>query len=142
MTENAVILQYIADQAADSNDKLIAPMASLQRYHQLELVNYIATELHKGFSPLFSPLRPDKYRKIVIKCLITKFSYMENLLVKRKFISDEHFTIADAYLFTIYHWATLVNIDLSQYQHLTQYVEEKISQPKSVQEALTTEGLI
>ncbi|HGJ5872492.1 MULTISPECIES: glutathione transferase GstA [Arsenophonus] len=142
LTENAIILQYIADQAAGSNDKLIAPMGSLQRYHQLELVNYIATELHKGFSPLFSPLTPDNYREIVIKSLITKFSYIENLLAKRKFICGEHFTIADAYLFTINRWATAVNVDLSQYQHLKQYIEEKISPRKSVQEALTTEGLI
>lgn len=117
MTENAIILQYIADQAAETNDKLIAPMGTLQRYHPLELVNYITTELHKGFSPLFSSLTPDNYREIVIKSLITKFSYMENLLARRKFITGEHFTIADAYLFTIYRWSTLVNVDLSQYQH-------------------------
>ena len=55
LIENAIILQYIDDQAAGANDKLIAPPDTLQRYHQLELVNYIATELHKGFSPLFSP---------------------------------------------------------------------------------------
>ncbi|MFS1539631.1 MAG: glutathione binding-like protein [Candidatus Phlomobacter fragariae] len=142
MTENAIILQYISDQAAGTNDKLIAPMSTLQRYHQLELVNYIATKLYKGFDLLFSPLTPDNYRKIVIKSLITKFSYMENLLIKRKVFTGEYFTIADACLFTIYRWTTVVNVHLSQYQHLKQYIEEKIRQRKSVQEVLMTKGLI
>ncbi|MFW0003683.1 MAG: glutathione binding-like protein [Arsenophonus endosymbiont of Dermacentor nuttalli] len=49
-----------------------------------------------------------------------KFSYTENLLAKRKFIAGEHFTIADAYLFTLYRWAAVVNVVLNQYQHLQQ----------------------
>ncbi|MBS9425304.1 glutathione transferase GstA [Photorhabdus caribbeanensis] len=139
LTEGAVIVQYIADQKPDK--KLIAPAGTMERYHQLEWLSHLSSEIHKGFSPLFFPGTPENYRPVAINNLLRRFKYIDEVLAKQPYIAGEHFTVADAYLFTLSNWAPLVQLDLSNLVHLKAY-REKIAERPNVRDALKAEGLI
>ncbi|RAX04290.1 MULTISPECIES: glutathione transferase GstA [unclassified Photorhabdus] len=139
LTEGAVIVQYIADQKPDK--KLIAPAGTMERYHQLEWLSHISSEIHKGFSPLFMPGTPENYRPVAINNLLRRFKYIDEVLAKQPYIAGEHFTVADAYLFTLSNWAPLVRLDLSDLVHLKAY-QERIAERPNVRDALKAEGLI
>ena len=140
LTETAVILQYLADQNLER--KLIARQGTMLRYHQLEMLNYIATELHKGFEPLFSSTEiPEAYKQSLRDKLVSKFQYTDQLLKKRAFITGDNFTVADAYLFNISRWTEHAGVDISGLVHLQSYLIKIAKRPK-VQEALEVEKLI
>ncbi|MBS9438526.1 glutathione transferase GstA [Photorhabdus noenieputensis] len=139
LTEGSVIVQYIADQKPDK--KLIAPAGTMERYHQLEWLSHLSSEIHKGFSPLFMPGTPENYRPVAINNLLKKFKYIDEVLAKQPYIAGEHFTVADAYLFTLSNWAPLVQLDLSDLVHLKAY-QGKIAERPNVRDALKAEGLI
>ncbi len=139
LTETQVVLQYIADQAAGSN---LAPApGSIERYRLQEWLGFIATELHKGFGPLFKPNTPDLYKPIVRENLERRFDYLEGQLGGRNYLASSAFTIADAYCFTILNWTNLHDIDLSRWPNLKAYVSRVATRPK-VQEAMHAEGLL
>lgn len=139
LTEGAVIVQYIADQKPDRN--LIALPGSMKRYHQLEALNFISTELHKNYGALFSPNSPDETKEMAKTTLLKKFKYVDDVLAKQTFFAGDNFSVADAYLFTVSNWAKIVGVDLSQLTHLTSYLAKIAKRPK-VQEALEAEGLL
>ncbi|WP_387467040.1 glutathione transferase GstA [Photorhabdus sp. RM323S] len=139
LTEGSVIVQYIADQKPER--KLIAPAGTMERYHQLECLSYISSEIHKGYSPLFLPGTPDNYRPVAINYLLKKFNYIDEVLAKQPYIAGDNFTVADAYLFTVSNWAPLIQLDLSGLIHLKAY-QEKIAERPNVRDALKAEGLI
>ncbi|GAB1440511.1 glutathione transferase GstA [Providencia sp.] len=139
LTEGAVIVQYLADQKPDRN--LIALPGSIKRYHQMESLNFISTELHKSFSLLFSPSTPEEYKETVRKTLFNKFKYVDDVLSKQAFFAGDSFSVADAYLFTITGWAKHVGLDLSSLTHLQDHYA-KIAKRPNVQDALKAEGLI
>src|SRR5689334_24609312 len=102
LTEAAVILQYIADR----NPGTLAPaFGSIERYRLMEWLNFIATELHKGFGPLWKPNTPAEYKTIVVEALGKRFDIVAPVLAAQPYLTGERFTIADAYLFTILNWA-------------------------------------
>lgn len=137
LSENAVILQYIADQAPGSG---LIPASGLERYRQLELLNYIATEVHKGFSPLFNPALPAEARSLFVDMLGKKFAFLAGKLDQGGFIAGPTFTAADAYLFTVLRWTDPMKIDLSPWPALVAYRERVAAEP-AVKAALEEEGL-
>lgn len=140
LTEGAVIVQYIADQ--NPNRNLIALPGSMKRYHQLEALNFISTELHKNFTPLFAPGTPEEYKETVRAMLLKKSQYVDSILKNQPyFVNKSDFCVADAYLFTVTNWANFVGLDLSSLTHLKDYCEKIAKRPK-VQEALAAEGLL
>ncbi|HHR6128597.1 glutathione transferase GstA [Providencia sp. JGM181] len=140
LTEGAVIVQYIADQ--NPNRNLIALPGSMKRYHQLEALNFISTELHKNFGPLFAPNTPEEYKDVVRANLLKKFQYVNDVLKNQPyFVAKSDFCVADAYLFTVTNWTRLVGVDISALSHLNEYCEKIAKRPK-VQEALEAEGLL
>ncbi|ANI29352.1 glutathione S-transferase [Yersinia entomophaga] len=138
LTEGVAIVQYLADQVPSRN--LIAPAGTLARYHAIEWLNYIATELHKGFSPLFNPKTPDEYKTIARERLDKQFAYVDSVLAKHHFLLGDKFSVADAYLFTILGWAKAMQFDLPQYKNLTAYIARIAARP-AVDGALVAEGL-
>jgi glutathione S-transferase len=104
-------------------------------------LNYIASELHKGFSPLFNPATPDAYKAIVKSNLAKQFAYLEKSLAGKDYLTGKNFTVADAYLFTILNWRHKHNIDVSAYKNLTAYLDRVGARPK-VKEAMQSEGLL
>lgn len=139
LTEGPAIVQWIADQAPQAH---LAPAnGTTARYHLQEWLNYISTELHKGFSPLFNAATPDAYKAIVKENLGKKFAYLDKHLGSHKFLTGETFTVADGYAFTVVNWTNFVGIDLHPYPNLQAYMARIGSRPK-VQDALRAEGLL
>jgi glutathione S-transferase len=139
LTEGSVISQFIADMEPDT--MLMPASGTMDRYRALEWLNFIATELHKSFSPLFRGTTPPEMRTVILQLLDSKFSYLERHLADRDYLLGDRFSAADAYAFTILSWAPVVGIDLSLWPNLAAYVARISARPK-VREALAAEGLI
>ncbi|WP_027581418.1 glutathione transferase GstA [Bradyrhizobium sp. Ai1a-2] len=139
VTEGPVIVQMIADKAAGTN---LAPApGSAERYKLLEWLNFITTELHKNFSPMFAPVPSDDTKAFFKDRLMGKFKYIDSQLAGRDYLLGSQFTVADGYLFTMLTWADRMKFDLSGLPNLTAYKARVAARPK-VQEALTKEGLL
>jgi glutathione S-transferase len=139
VTEGPVIVQVIADKVAAKN---LAPARdSAERYKLQEWLNYITAELHKNFSPLFSPVLPDDTKAFFKDRLMGKFKYIDGALAGHDYLLGRQFTVADGYLFTMLCWADRMNFDLSALPNLLAYKARVGARPK-VQEALTKEGLL
>jgi glutathione S-transferase len=139
VTEGPVIVQKIADQAKDKN---LAPARdTAERYKLQEWLNFVTAELHKNFSPLFSPILSDDTKAFFKDRLLAKFKYIDSQLAGRDYLMGQQFTVADGYLFVMLAWADRLNIDLSGFQNLMAYKARVATRPK-VKEALTKEGLL
>ena len=139
LTEGPVIVQMIADKAAGKN---LAPAnGSPERYKLQEWLNFITTELHKNFGPMFSPVLADEAKAFFKDRVMGKFKYIDSQLAGRDYLMGSQFTVADAYLFTMLSWADRMKFDLSAMPNLLAYKARVAARPK-VQEALTKEGLM
>lgn len=140
LTEGASILQFLADQHPTL--ELAPETGTIARARLHEYLNYTGSELHKAFSPLFSDAASDEVKKTAKVNVANKFDYLENLLIdSRKYLLDDKFTVADAYLFVVCNWANFVGIDLKNWPHIANYVERVANRPAS-QAAMKAEGLI
>jgi len=138
LSEGPVILQYIADQAPGSG---LAPAAgTLARYRLLEWLNFITSELHKGFSPLFNPKMPREAKEIFAERLQQRFTLVDRQLEGRDYLMGAAFSVADAYLYTMTTWAQGLGLDLSALANLNAYRARVAARP-AVQAALKAEGL-
>lgn len=138
LTEGVAIMQYIADSVADR--QLLAPVSSISRYKTLEWLNFIATELHKGFTPLFRPDTPEDYKPTARALLEKKMAFIDSELADRDWISGSRFTIADAYLFTVLRWAFAVKLEMSGFKNIAAYMARVAARP-AVAAAMAAEGL-
>ncbi|MCU0805116.1 MAG: glutathione binding-like protein, partial [Burkholderiales bacterium] len=139
LTEAGTVLQYIADRKPEAG---LAPAAgTMERYRLMEWINFISSEIHKGFGPLWNPTTPDEVRKGAIAQLGKRFGYVANALGAKPYLMGEQFTIADAYLFTVLNWTSLHKVDLAPWPTLQAYMGRVAARPK-VQETLRAEGLI
>jgi len=140
LTENVAILMYVADQFPAA--KLAPPAAAgLPRYRMVEWLAFINSEVHKAFSPLFYPSASDDMKKFATGNVTKRLSWVNSNLGSRQFLAADHFTAADAYLFTVLRWAGHVKIDLEQWPNIKRYHSELATRP-SVVAAMTAEGLI
>ena len=138
LTEGTAIVQYLADLKPDR--QLLAPAGSLTRYHTLEWLSYISTELHKGFSPLFRPDTPEEIKAKQRERLLTKFRYVDSALRDKQWLLGTRFTVADAYLFVVTRWAKAVKLDLSDLSALAAW-QGRVAERPAVIAALKAEGL-
>lgn len=135
LTEAQVILQYLAAQAPEKN---LAPTEGLAHWRLLETLNFIATELHKGTSPLFK--KPaDDVREATIKNLQARYALLEKKLGDKDYLLGD-FSIADAYAFIVLNWARNFKIDLSATPKL-EALYARVKSRSAVQQALQEEGL-
>lgn len=139
LTEAAVILAYLADQVPER--KLAPAAGSMERYRLQEKLNFITTELHKGFGSLFNPAMPEEWREQVKQGLGKRLDYIAGQLQGRQYLLGDEFSIADAYLFTILGWSKLTKVDLSPWPVLVEYSARIAGRP-AVQAAMKAEGLI
>jgi glutathione S-transferase len=138
LTEGAVIVQYLADLVPEK--KLAPPVATAERYHLQEWLNYIATEIHKGFSPLFNPKLPEEMKAAGKERLARRIGLVAHALEGRDYLMGG-FTIADAYLFTVLSWSPHLGFDLAPWPVLKGYMERMAARP-AVQASMQTEGLL
>ncbi len=127
LTEGVAIVQYIADQAPAK--KLAPPNGTLERYRLQEWLNFIATELHKGISPLFNPKYPDDLRKAQKERVLDRFGYVNKQLTGKTFLMGDAFTVADCYLYVISTWLPRVGVELTDMPALTSYLAKLAERP-------------
>jgi glutathione S-transferase len=136
LTEGPAIVQYLADQNPQS--KLMPAPGSLERYRVLEWLNFITSEIHKSFSPLFNPAAAPAWKEAATANLTKRFDHANEHLKNKQYLVGDQFTVADAYLFTVLGWSKYVGIDLSKWPALQAYVDRVGARPK-VQEAIKAE---
>ena len=139
LSEGPVILQYVADHAPGTG---LAPAAgTMERYRAMEWLNFITSELHKGFSPLFNPKMPQEAKEIFAARLKEKFAYVDQRLDGYDYLMGAQFSAPDAYLFTMTLWADGRGIDLSDFRNIAAWRARMQARP-AVQDAMKAEGLI
>ena len=57
--------------------KLVAPWGTMERYRLIEWLNFITSELHKGFSPLFTPGMPEEAKALARTRLLERFQWVD-----------------------------------------------------------------
>jgi glutathione S-transferase len=139
MTEVSALIQYLADQAPQAG--LIPAAGTPERYKVLEWIGFIATEIHKGFGPLWNPTTPDAVKQATKERLFQRFAYVDQQLDGRSNLTGERLTVADAYLFVVVNWTNFHGLSLGDYPNLAAFMERVAARPK-VQDALQAEGLL
>jgi glutathione S-transferase len=138
LTENAVLLQYLAAQAPDSD--LMPRAGGIAHWRFLELLNFIATEIHKGFGPLWNPKSTPEVREATVTALGKKFDVLEAQLGDGPWLTGDKFTIADAYAYAVLNWTNVHKIDLGKWPGLQSFLRRAAERP-GVHKALAEEGL-
>ena len=139
LTEGPIIAQYLADKAGRAD--LLPAAGSMDRYRVMEWQNYITSELHKTFTPLFNPDLDSSARKTLAGVLRKKYEWVNTQLQSRDYLLGQSFTVADAYLFAVTGWAKYVSLDLADLKHLQDFLGRVAGRP-AVREALKAEGLL
>jgi glutathione S-transferase len=135
LTEGAVIDQFIADRAPES--KLAPAAGTMDRYRLQEWLNFIATEIHKAFGPLFGSA-PDDVKGAARAKLGGRFDFVERALRDRPYLMGDTFTVADGYLYNMLRWTTFTGIDLARWPALSAFFARVDARP-AVQAALAAE---
>ena len=138
LTEGPAIVQYLADLAPAAG--LLPPVGMLERYKVIGWLNFISTEVHKNFSPLFNPAANEDVEAYARKMLGLRLEHLAAHLDGRHFLG-EAFSVADAYLFTVLGWTDKVNVSLADFPAL-QAFRARVGERPAVQQALRAEGLV
>src|ERR1700752_4211275 len=131
LTEGPAVVQYLADRKPESG--LVPPAGTIERYHMQEMLGYINSEIHKTYSPLFSPATSPQEveeRKAYLK---KRYAFLEKRLEGRDYLFGDRFTAADAYLFTVTSWARHVKLDLTEFPNILAFQKRVAARP-AVQE--------
>jgi glutathione S-transferase len=137
-TEAASLLQYVAD--LDAARALIGSPGTNRRLAVIEWLSFVATELHKTFSPwLWHKETADSTRAAAKAALAARFAELETHLATRNFLAGDY-SVADAYAFTILNWTNFLAIPLTAYLALQAYLRRVAARP-AVRAALAAEGL-
>ncbi|GAA3984990.1 glutathione transferase GstA [Comamonas faecalis] len=139
LREGPVIVQYLAHQVPQKN--LVPAQGTMAHYHLLEWLTFIGTEVHKGFSPLFSPATPEEYKTQAKEKLLSRLQWIDGQLAGKQYLLGNDFSVADAYLFTVTNWAQFVGPDISHLKNLSAYRDRVAARP-AVQAAMKAEGLL
>jgi glutathione S-transferase len=138
LTEGVVIMQYLGDQKPEST--LVPKNGTLERYRLQEWLNYITSEVHKSYSPLWNATADPKVKEYTLANLHKKFDWLNTQLSGKKFLMGNTFTVADAYLFTVLNWSNFLSVDMAKWPAIGAFMTRVAARPK-VQEAMAAEGL-
>jgi glutathione S-transferase len=138
LSEGPAIVQYLADKAPGKG--LIAPAGSMERYRQIEWLNFISTELHKQYSPLFNAAMPDEAKAFFRDKLRGRYQLINEQLEGKQYLMGNAFSVPDAYLFTVTNWAGRVGVDAGG-ANVQAFMARMAARP-AVQEAMKAEGLL
>lgn len=139
LTEGPVIVQYLVDQHPGST--LLPPAGTMARYRELEWLNYLTSEVHQRFYPLFKfPKLGDEATQAFRKDLEEKLAFVSARLGEQSYLMGDTFTSADGYLFAMLRWTGYLKIDLARWPNLVAYMERVAARP-AVQAAMADAGL-
>ena len=136
LTENAAILQYVADRFAKAG---LGTTSAIERSRLHQWLCFIGTELHKGlFVPLLDKKAGAEVKSYVLAKYLSRLDYLENYLKGREYLLD-HFSVADAYLVTVINWTMATPpVELAKWPAVKGYYERLRGRP-SVAKALAEE---
>jgi glutathione S-transferase len=135
LTENAAILQYVADRFPVAE---LAPVGGMARSKLQQWLSFVGTELHKAlFVPLFDAKMPEDAKARILEKGDARLAYLDRALAGREFLLD-CFTVADAYLFTVLNWNIATPVDLKRWPEVQSYYT-RLKQRPSIARALAEE---
>ena len=139
LTEVAVILQYIADQNPAAN---LAPThGSMERYHLMEWLNFIATEVHKQIGAMFNPKMTPEMKAVQVGVIERRMGALDKMLAGKQYLMGDAFSVADGYLFNILLWAPKHGINIAQWPNVAA-LSARVGARAKVVEAMKAEGLL
>ena len=138
LTEVGVLLQYIADQKPDAG--LAPKVGTMERYHLMEWLNFVSTEVHKQFGPMFNPKITAEHKTNQLNLLNRRFDYLSQQLTGKQYLMGAKFSVVDAYLFTVLNWSNFLNIDMAKWPVLKDYMA-RVAGRTAVKDTLKAEGL-
>jgi glutathione S-transferase len=139
LTEGAAIVQYLADKKPEA--KLIPVAGTLERFRCVEWLTFISTELHKGFGPLWNSASSESEKSAAKEKLVKRVGYLDGQLAGKDYLLGSHFSVADAYAFTVLSWSAHVGFDLKPFPNVSGFLDRMKKRPK-VLETMKQEGLI
>jgi len=104
----------------------------------MEWLNFISSEVHKQFGPLWYPDTPDATKEKQRATLAKRFDHIAKTLDRQPYLMGENFTIADAYLHAVLNWSGFLKVDLTPWPALQQFQARMAARP-AVQEAQKVE---
>lgn len=137
LTEGAVISQFLVDQAGRRD--LLAEINTPQRYQVLAWMNFIASEIHKAYSPFFHESYGEQSKAVFSEILNKHYEWVDQQLAGQDYLTGNDFTIADIYLFVVTRWAGFIGLELEHFIHLTRFMQQ-VANRQTVQEALAAEA--
>ncbi len=138
LTEGPAIVQYIADRKPEKN---LAPKSgTIERYRLQEWLNFITSELHKSFGPMFNPAFPADAKEMLKTKVLDRLAYVDRQLAGNDYLMGKNFSVADAYLFTVAGWAPYLKIDTGHLKNLAAFMARMAARP-AVQAAMQAEKL-
>jgi glutathione S-transferase len=138
LTEGVAIMQYVADNAAAPT---LPAQGTLARARLHEALNYVASEVHKSYSPFFRPMS-DEARAAQVEVLDTRLAVIEGRLADgRAYLTGADYTPADGYLFTVTNWSGMIKHDLSAFPRI-EALRARVAARPAVQAAMQAEGLV
>lgn len=140
LTEGAAILQFLADKAG--NVELAPAVGTMARARVQELLNFVATEVHKAYSPLFTPGLAEEAKVAAKANIARRLGQLEGMLEDgRDYLMGAKFSLADAYVFTVTNWSKMTGVDMSGFPKL-EAMRGRVAARPAVQAAMKAEGLI
>ena len=134
LTQNIAILEYLADN--NPNCHLLDKLGTFERAEQMRWLSFIASDLHKAFSPLFNMNKitdnqtcQESIQTWVFATIEKYLTLVEKQLTNKSFLISDRFTVADAYLFTVLRWTKAVNFSLEKYPAILHYLENLAKRP-------------
>ncbi|WP_436662172.1 glutathione transferase GstA [Acinetobacter sp. P1(2025)] len=137
LTEGAVISQFFVDQFERKD--LLPEINTVERYQTLSWMNFIASEIHKAYSPFFHESYGEESKTIFSTILNKHYAWVDQQLDGQNYLSGSNFTIADIYLFVVTRWADFIGLDLGHFIHLTAFMQ-RIAHRQTVQDAIVAEA--
>jgi glutathione S-transferase len=138
LSEGSVIAQYIADRAKAT--RLMPVAGSMERYRAMEWQNYVSSEIHKAFTPLFNSAIDPKSKQVLAAKLRGKYEWLDGQLARQPFLGGDEPNAADFYLFVVTIWAPSVGLDLSDLANVQRF-QNAMTGRTSVRSAMVAEGL-
>jgi glutathione S-transferase len=139
LTEGPTIVQYLAELRPEVG--LVPPAGTLARYRVQEMLGYINSELHKTYTPLFSPTVSTEQREDRESYLRKRYAVPESQLAVGPYLFGDVFTVADVYLFVVTGWARFVSFDLAAFPNVRAF-QARVAERPAVQAAMADEGLL
>jgi len=139
LTEVGVVCQYLADQKPETG--LAPKFGTMERYHLMEWLNFVATEVHKQIGALFNPKMTPEMKEVQLGVIERRLNALEKMLDGKDYLMGERFSVADAYLFTVLNWSRIHKIDMAKWPKIQAFMARVADRPR-VKEAMKAEGLL